>query len=148
VRTLHPYRISFPMRKLVGIAGIYAMRPSIFVLDEPTTGQDHVTTRIINGLIRRLRDQGATVICVSHDMPLLADVVDRILVMWNAQLIADDSPRVIFANGEVMARTKLRPPQITEIALRLNTGRTLPVALSVAELAQALARELEQGARA
>jgi energy-coupling factor transport system ATP-binding protein len=145
VRALHPYRISFPMRKLVGIAAIYAMRPSIFVLDEPTTGQDHVTTRIINGLIHRLRDQGATVICVAHDMPLLADVVERILVMWNGQLIADDTPRAVFADRDVMARTRLRPPQVTEIALRLDGTRGYPVALSVAELVQAVAKDLVRG---
>jgi len=138
VRKLHPYRISFPLRKLVGIAGIYTMRPAIFVLDEPTTGQDHITTQVINTLIRRLRDDGATVICVSHDMPLLADVVDRILVMWNARLIADATPREVFSNADVMRRTKLQPPQVTEIALGL--GR--PAALSVDELAAAIAPEL------
>jgi energy-coupling factor transporter ATP-binding protein EcfA2 len=138
VRALHPYRISFPLRKLVGIAGIYTMRPSIFVLDEPTTGQDHVTTRIINTLIRRLRDEGATVLCVSHDMPLLADVVDRILVMWNAELIADESPRQVFSNAEVMQVTKLQPPQITELSLDLGQAP----ALSVAELAAVMEPQL------
>jgi energy-coupling factor transport system ATP-binding protein len=139
VRELHPYRISFPMRKLVGIAGIYTMQPAIFVLDEPTTGQDHVTTQVINTLIRRLRDEGATVVCVSHDMPLLADVVDRLLVMWNAHLIADASPREVFSNAGVMAQTKLEPPQVTSISMRL--GR--PPALSVDELAQSLAPDLD-----
>jgi energy-coupling factor transport system ATP-binding protein len=139
VRDLHPYRISFPMRKLVGIAGIYTMQPAIFVLDEPTTGQDHVTTQVINTLIRRLRDEGATVVCVSHDMPLLADVVDRLLVMWNAHLIADASPREVFSNADVMAQTKLEPPQVTSISMRL--GR--PPALSVDELAQSLAPDLD-----
>ncbi|HEX5241315.1 MAG TPA: ATP-binding cassette domain-containing protein [Candidatus Limnocylindrales bacterium] len=138
VRELHPYRISFPMRKLVGIAGIYTMQPAIFVLDEPTTGQDHVTTQVINTLIRRLRDEGATVVCVSHDMPLLADVVDRLLVMWNAHLIADASPREVFSNTEVMARTKLEPPQVTSISMQL--GRR--PALSVDDLATDLESNL------
>lgn len=144
VRKLHPYRISFPLRKLVGIAGIYTMRPAIFVLDEPTTGQDHVTTQVINTLIRRLRDEGATVVCVSHDMPLLADVVDRILVMWNAKLIADASPRDVFSDGEVMRRTKLQPPQVTEIALGLGER----AALSVDELAAAIEPRLRSAGAA
>lgn len=134
VRKLHPYRISFPLRKLVGIAGIYTMRPAIFVLDEPSTGQDHSTTGVINTLIHRLREEGSTVICVSHDMPLLADAVDRILVMWSAKLIADGSPREVFSNAEVMKITKLQPPQVTEISLEL--GR--PPALSVEELAASI----------
>lgn len=139
VRALHPYRISFPMRKLVGIAAIYTMRPAIFVLDEPTTGQDHVTTKVINTLIRRLRDEGSTVVCVSHDMPLLAEVVDRIVVMWNAKVIADSNPRDVFSNGDVMRVTKLQPPQVTEIALRL--GRR--PALTVDELAVEIEPDLE-----
>ncbi len=81
LRDMHPYRIGFPLRKLVGMAAIYTMRPAVFILDEPTTGQDNVTTRIVYRLIERLRDEGSTVICVSHDMILLAEVVDRMLVL-------------------------------------------------------------------
>lgn len=139
VRHLHPYRISFPMRKLVGIATIYTMRPTIFVLDEPTTGQDHVTTRVVNQLIHRLRDVGSTVVCVSHDMPLLAETVDRILVMWGGKLIADAPPREVFANAEIMRQTKLQPPQISEISLRLRSRQGRPAALTVDELAADLA---------
>jgi energy-coupling factor transporter ATP-binding protein EcfA2 len=138
VRHLHPYRISFPLRKLVGIAAIYTMRPEIFVLDEPSTGQDHITTRKINELIRRLRADGSTVICVSHDMQLMADVVDRVLVMWDGKLIADRAPREVFADREVMTRTNLEPPQITEISLRLRARTGQPPALSVAELADTI----------
>jgi energy-coupling factor transport system ATP-binding protein len=118
------------------------MRPEIFVLDEPSTGQDHITTRKINELIRRLRADGSTVICVSHDMQLMADVVDRVLVMWNGQLIADQAPREVFADREVMARTNLEPPQVTEISLRLRARTGRPPALSVAELADTIGPRL------
>ncbi|HET7829139.1 MAG TPA: ABC transporter ATP-binding protein [Candidatus Limnocylindrales bacterium] len=130
----HPYRISFPMRKLVGIASIYTMRPRVFILDEPTTGQDHRTTSVINRLIKRLGERGDTVICVAHDMPLLADVAQRLLVMWNARLIADGTPREVFANAEVMQRTHLTPPQITQLSLRIPSRAGRPVALAVSEL--------------
>jgi ABC-type glutathione transport system ATPase component len=93
----------------------------------------------VNELIHRLRDDGATVICVSHDMPLLAEVVDRVLVMWNAQLIADASPREVFANADVMRQTKLQPPQIATISLRLKGRNARPAALTVGELAHELA---------
>lgn len=134
VLQLHPYRISFPLRKLVGIASIFTMRPKVFILDEPTTGQDHRTTGIINRLIRRLGDRGDTVLCVAHDMPLLADVAERLLVMWNAQLIADGSPREVFADREIMTRTHLAPPQITQLSLALPQRAGRPAALAVDEL--------------
>lgn len=134
ILALHPYRISFPLRKLVGIASIFTMRPRVFILDEPTTGQDHRTTSTINRLIRRLRDRGSTVVCVAHDMPLLADVSERLIVMWNGRLIADGTPREVFADRAAMERTHLAPPQITQLSLALpgRTGR--PAALAVGEL--------------
>ncbi|HEY9498306.1 MAG TPA: ABC transporter ATP-binding protein [Terrimesophilobacter sp.] len=135
----HPYRVSFPIRKLVGIASIVTMRPRILIFDEPSTGQDHSTTHIINGLMRRLADEGTTVICVSHDMPLLADVVRRVIVMKDTRIIADASPREVFADKELMGRTNLQAPQITEIALQTVVPLGGPVALTPAELAADIA---------
>lgn len=134
VLALHPYRISFPLRKLVGIASIFTMRPRVFILDEPTTGQDHRTTGVINKLIHRLGERGDTVLCVSHDMPLLADVAERLIVMWNAKLISDDTPRNVFADKALMSQTHLAPPQITELSLRIPSRAGRPAALSVGEL--------------
>jgi energy-coupling factor transport system ATP-binding protein len=134
VLALHPYRISFPLRKLVGIASIFTMRPRVFILDEPTTGQDHRTAGVINRLIHRLAERGDTVVCVAHDMPLIADVAERVIVMWNAGMIADGTPREVFADREVMERTHLAPPQITQLSLRIPSRAGRPAALSVDEL--------------
>lgn len=134
VLTHHPYRISFPLRKLVGIASIFTMRPRVFILDEPTTGQDHRTTSVINRLIRRLGERGDTVVCVAHDMPLLADVAERLVVMWNATMIADGTPREVFSDREIMARTHLTPPQVTQLSLRIPSRAGRPAALAVREL--------------
>jgi energy-coupling factor transport system ATP-binding protein len=131
----HPYRVSFPIRKLVGIASIVTMEPSILILDEPSTGQDHQTTHIINDLMRRLREEGTTVVCVSHDMPLLADVVERVVVMKSTRIIADASPREVFADVALMRQTNLQAPQITEIAMETVVPLGGPVALRPQELA-------------
>ena len=138
LRDMHPYRIGFPLRKLVGMASIYTMRPGVFILDEPTTGQDNITTRKVYRLIERLRDEGATVLCVAHDMILLAEVVDRLLVMRDARLIMDAPPREVFANEEVMASTHITPPQITSLSMRLRNDRSdsHEVVLSVEEMLQ------------
>ena len=142
----HPYRVSFPVRKLVGIASIVAMRPPIIIFDEPSTGQDHNTTGIINGLMRKLREQGTTVVCVSHDMPLLADVVERVIVMKSTEIIADASPREVFADKTLMARTNLQAPQVTEIALQTVVPLGGPVALTPAELAADIAQRVGKSA--
>jgi len=134
----HPYRLAFPYRKLVAMASIYTMGPDVFVLDEPTTGQDHSGSNMVRRLVERLREQGKTVIIVSHDMALIAEVTDRVVAMWAAEMIANGTPREIFANDDVMTRTKLQPPQITQLARRLNLGQGQPLPLSVKETADAL----------
>ncbi|HTX78850.1 MAG TPA: ATP-binding cassette domain-containing protein [Longilinea sp.] len=140
LREKHPYRIGFPLRKLVGMASIYTMKPAVFILDEPTTGQDNITTQTVYRLIRRLRDEGATVVCVAHDMILLAEVVDRLIVMRDSLLIADGKPREIFSNHELLASTHLMPPQITELSLRMrkNGSASSPICLSVDEYLNAV----------
>jgi len=140
----HPYRVSFPIRKLVGIASIVTMRPSILIFDEPSTGQDHQTTKIINDLMRGLREKGTTVVCVSHDMPLLADVVERVVVMKDTQIIADAAPRDVFADKELMARTNLQAPQATDIALQTVVPLGGPTALTPGELADDLVSRLSK----
>ena len=138
LRNQHPYRIGFPLRKLVGMASIYTMRPSVFMLDEPTTGQDNITTRTVYRLIEKLRAEGATVLCVAHDMILLAEVVDRMLVMGDAELIADATPREVFSDHELMSSTHLTPPQITELSIRLHKDKehVKDVKLSVDEMVE------------
>ncbi len=134
-RDHHPYRISFPLRKLVGMASIYTMQPDVFIMDEPTTGQDHTTTRIVYRLIKKLRDEGSTVICVAHDMILLAEVVERMLVMRDATLIADTDPKTVFSDKKLMASTHLSPPQITELSYRMRSKKMInSITLSIDEL--------------
>ena len=129
----HPYRLAFPLRKLVAMASIYAMGPQVFVLDEPTTGQDHEGFNMVRRLVGRLREQQKTVVIVSHDMALLAEVADRLVAMWAAEVLAVGTPREIFAADDVMQRTKLNPPQITQFSRRLWPGQPDHVALTVAE---------------
>jgi energy-coupling factor transport system ATP-binding protein len=143
-RDQHPYRISFPLRKLVGMASIYTMRPDVFILDEPTTGQDNITTRIVYQLIRRLRDEGSTVICVAHDMILLAEVVERMIVMRDSVLIADTDPKTVFSDRKLMSSTHLYPPQITELSHRLKDKNFINTyALSIDEMQKVTDQQLQ-----
>mgnify|MGYP001494818408 CR=1 FL=1 len=141
---VHPYRISFPLRKLVGMASIYTMKPDVFILDEPTTGQDNITTQTVFNLIRRLRDEGATVLCVAHDMILLAEVVDRMLVLRDGDLIMDGTPQEVFSDNEIMSSTHLTPPQITRLSLELRERYESfdNIILSVPEMVDVTAKSL------
>jgi energy-coupling factor transporter ATP-binding protein EcfA2 len=130
----HPYRLPFPIRKLVTIAAVLTMRPTILVLDEPTTGLDHRTSRRVLDLIRGVRDDGTTVVCVSHDMGLVAGIADRIVVLDAGRIAADGEPRGVLSDRAMLAAIGLRPPQITELSLALPARAGRGAALTVAEL--------------
>jgi energy-coupling factor transport system ATP-binding protein len=142
LRNTHPYRLSFPLRKLVAMAAIYAMQPKVFVLDEPTTGQDHVGVSLVHKLIENLRAEDATVVIVSHDMILQAEATDRLVVLWQAEIIGDASPREIFSADELMQRTNLHPPQITQLSRRIHRPGLPETVLRVNELTEPLAQTL------
>lgn len=134
VLTVHPYRLPFPVRKLVTIGGVLTMRTSVVVLDEPTTGQDHLTSRRIAAVLDGLLATGATVVCVTHDMSLLAEASDRLVVLHEGRVAADGTPREVLSDRALLATTSLRPPQISELSLALPGRAGRPAALSVDEL--------------
>jgi energy-coupling factor transport system ATP-binding protein len=134
----HPLRLSFPMRKLVCIASVYAMNPAILILDEPTTGQDHSGMRLIKELIGRVRNEGRTVVLVSHDMPLVAEVAERLIVLCDGEVVDDDDPREVFGRNELLEKTHLQPPQVTQLSQRLLRAELPKLALTVDELVSSL----------
>lgn len=142
VRSQHPYRLSYPLRKLVGIASVFAMQPRVFVLDEPTTCQDHAGVRLIRQLIGRLQERGYTVVVVSHDMSLIAEACERVLVLCQSRIIADGTPRQIFADAGALERSRLQPPQITRLAESLGLTPASSPILTVPEAVPALAAAL------
>ena len=130
----HPYRLGYPLRKLVGIASVVAMQSPILVLDEPTTGQDHRTVNAIRDVLQDLHRGGVTIVCVSHDMELVATLADRLVVLRDGQVVADGAPRSVFADRATMTSTGLRPPQIARLSMALPALAGRPPALDVAEL--------------
>ncbi len=134
----HPRHLGPGPRKLVSIAAVLSMAPPILVLDEPTTGQDHRTSAVIAGLIGSLRDGGTTIVCISHDLALLAEVAGRIVVLERGRVLADAPPGDLFADEATMAAAGLVPPQVVRLAARLDLAPGMPVPLSVEALASRL----------
>jgi peptide/nickel transport system ATP-binding protein len=89
-RRLHayPHELSGGMRQRVMIAMAMALEPSIMIMDEPTTALDVVVQREILKEIARLRDElGFAVIFITHDLPLLLEISDRIAVMRRGEIV-------------------------------------------------------------
>jgi energy-coupling factor transport system ATP-binding protein len=76
-----PFELSGGQQRRVAFAGVLAMKPTTFVLDEPTAGLDPLGRSAFLDLIDRLNTQGITIVLVSHSMSILARMSDRILVL-------------------------------------------------------------------
>jgi energy-coupling factor transport system ATP-binding protein len=89
VAHLHPYDVPPPVRKLVALAGVLAMRTPVLVLDEPTAGLDAATRALVDLAVQRRLDQGVTVLLISHDMIFVRAVARREVVLEHGQIVAD-----------------------------------------------------------
>ncbi len=84
----YPGQLSGGMQKRVGLARAIILEPDVILYDEPTAGLDPLNTRNIQDLILRLKTTGVTSILVTHDMPVVNAVCDRIAVLMNGRIEA------------------------------------------------------------
>jgi energy-coupling factor transport system ATP-binding protein len=132
----HPYDLHISQRKLVALAATLAMQTPVVILDEPTTGQDAVGIEQLGEIVEALKDEGRTVITISHDIDFCAEHFERVVVMSQARILADGPAGEILAQGDVLAEAEVDPPQLVRLAAALG----LPGApRSVDEFARSLA---------
>jgi energy-coupling factor transporter ATP-binding protein EcfA2 len=99
-----PHELSDGQKQRVALAGVLAMRPSILILDEPTSLLDPYTALELAHLVRHLHDElGITVVVVEHRLDLLAPIVSRIIVMSQGRVVVDAPPREVLSQREVEA---------------------------------------------
>ena len=117
-----PFTMSRGERQRIALASLIARRPEILILDEPTTGLDYRECMQIMGLIRKLNEEGMTIIMVSHDMELVLNFARRVIVVRDGRLAGDGLARELLADRELLASASVLPPQIADLALRLGEG--------------------------
>lgn len=133
-----PALLGFGDRRKVTLASLYAMRPPVWVLDEPTAGLDARAEDVLMGLLHELHAQGHTVLLITHDMRLVAAHAPRVLVMAEGRVLWQGATRDLFRQGDVLARAHLVPPQITTLSLSLEPLGVPAPALTVDEFVEGL----------
>jgi cobalt transport protein ATP-binding subunit len=116
----NPFLLSMGEKQRIAVASVLAMRPSILVLDEPTTGQDFKRAKEIMNLAVRLHEAGQTIIVITHDMNLAAEYCDRVVIMAGGGIILDAPVREAFQQHEALSTSSLRPPQVTMLGRALG----------------------------
>ncbi|MGE5573603.1 MAG: energy-coupling factor ABC transporter ATP-binding protein [Bacteroidota bacterium] len=134
----HPLSFSSGVRKLVALASVYAMRPRLLVLDEPTTGQDHWGREQVGHAVTKMAGDGCACVVVTHDMNFVATYTDRVVVMTEGKVIKEGSPREVFSDWESMKRAFIAPPQVSKLAHMLAGKGVSQRVLTPEELAEEL----------
>ena len=138
-----PHLLSGGQKQRVAIAGVLAMRPKCVVLDEPTAMLDPVGRNEVVSTIHELNEKfGVTVVLITHHMREATEA-DRVVVMNDGKIIADDTPKKVFSQVELLRDVGLTVPETTDLLYELNErGWNLPLdALSVEECARAIYQE-------
>lgn len=111
-----PLSLSKGHRQRLALASVLAMEPEILILDEPTTGQDYRESKQIMDLVAKLNKKGHTIIFITHDMQLVADYAKRVILMGKGEIIFDGTPKEVLNQSKMLAKTNLKPQQITEFS--------------------------------
>ncbi|WP_017589125.1 ABC transporter ATP-binding protein [Nocardiopsis ganjiahuensis] len=108
-----------------------AMRPALLLLDEPTSSLDTASRDAVIAMLDALADTIRCTVVATHDMHLVAEWAQRVLVLDQGRVVADTTPAELFADPGLMSAVGLVAPQITRLGLHLGLN---PPPLTVSEL--------------
>ena len=114
-----PFSLSRGQRQMVALAGVVVMEPDIVVLDEPTSGLDYRECMTVMETVRDMADQGSAVIMVCHDMEVVSDFAERIVVMADGRILGRGPASELFADAALMDEASVTPPQVIDLSARL-----------------------------
>ncbi|MEZ3117773.1 energy-coupling factor ABC transporter ATP-binding protein [Halobaculum sp. MBLA0147] len=111
-----PHYLSGGEKRLVGLAGVLVLDPSVIVLDEPLAGLDPERSRLVADRIRQIHEDGIGVVLSTHDLEFAADIADRVCVMANGNVVGSGTPREVFYDETLLADANLHPPSAVRVA--------------------------------
>ena len=121
-RNHEPHKLSGGQKQRVAIAGMIAMLPECIVLDEPTAMLDPKGRKEVMDTVRRLnRERGITVVFITHFMEESA-AAERVLVMDDAKIVQDVTPKDVFLNAELLKSIGLDIPKAAALAAELRAN--------------------------
>lgn len=136
------HALSGGQKKLVSIADILVMEPSLILLDEPAASLDPLHTRMVREVIDEIAGEGITVMTATHDVDYAWSWADEILLLEEGRLLAFGSPAEVFSREDLLHRAGLTVPRILRLFGTLQQKGILPRSLSCPRTFQELERFL------
>jgi energy-coupling factor transport system ATP-binding protein len=93
-----PYSLSGGQQQRVALTSILVMRPRLLVLDEPTSQMDPIGTREVFGVVRKMAEEGMTVIMVEHKVEWIAHFADRVIALNEGQVLMEGKPNEVLTS--------------------------------------------------
>ncbi|MCX8188315.1 MAG: ATP-binding cassette domain-containing protein [Nitrososphaeria archaeon] len=118
--TDNPHFMSMGERHRVAIASILVLEPKVLILDEPTTGLDYKRSLELMELVKKINEEGKTIVLVTHDVNLAAQFSKRVVILKDGKIIADGSSKKVLSDTLLLAKSNLIPPQINILAKKLK----------------------------
>ena len=93
-----PYSLSGGQQQRVALTSILVMRPKLLVLDEPTSQMDPIGTREVFGTIRKMAEEGMTVVLVEHKVEWIAEFADRVVALKDGNVLLEGKPNEVLTS--------------------------------------------------
>jgi len=93
-----PYSLSGGQQQRVALTSILVMRPKLLVLDEPTSQMDPIGTREVFGTIRKMAEEGMTVVLVEHKVEWIAEFADRVIALKDGSVLLEGKPNEVLTS--------------------------------------------------
>jgi len=114
-----PFSLSRGQRQMVALASVVVMDPQVVLLDEPTSGLDYRECMTVMATVAEMAQRGCAVIMVCHDMEVVSDFAERLVVMADGRIVGRGPLLPVFSDDELMARASVAAPQIIGLSCRL-----------------------------
>lgn len=142
-----PFSLSRGQRQMVALASVVVGEPQVIVLDEPTSGLDYRECMTVMETVRDMAAAGSAVVMVCHDMEVVSDFADRLVVMANGEILGRGTCADVFANDGLMQSAFVEPPQVIALAKRL-AAEVSPAFAGLSEVSDIVAVSKELACRA
>lgn len=142
-----PFSLSRGQRQMVALASVVVGELQIIVLDEPTSGLDYRECMTVMETVRDMAAAGSAVVMVCHDMEVVSDFADRLVVMANGEILGRGTCADVFANDGLMQSAFVEPPQAIALAKRL-AAEVSPAFAGLSEVSDIVAVSKELACRA